>query len=86
MKIASYLINSSGQYHRNGNEYNYWAAFAEEVNSFFGVVVLGICFLFCSATTIGVLLKFCYINQRLKNPNYVYKWKQSRIIGAVLLC
>ncbi len=73
IRIASYLINPSGQYHRNGNEYNYWSAFAEEVNSFFGVVVLGICFLLCSIATIGVLLKFCYINQRLKNPNYVYR-------------
>lgn len=73
MRIASYLINPSEIYHSNGNEYNYWSAFAKEVNSCFGVVALGICFLFCSVATISVLIKFCHINHRLKNPDYVYK-------------
>lgn len=73
MRIASYLINPSGIYHNNGNEYNYWSAWAEEIDSFFGVVAIGICVLLCSVATISVLIKFCHINHQLKNPNYVYK-------------
>ncbi len=71
MIIASYLINPSGIYHSNGSEYNYWSAFAEAINSFFGT--FGICVLLCSVATISVLIKFCHINHRLKNPDYVYK-------------
>lgn len=73
MRIASYLINPSGIYHSNGNEYNYWSAWADEINSFFGVVAIGIYVLLCAVATISVLIKFCNINYQLKNPNYVYK-------------
>lgn len=73
MRIASYLINPSGIYHNKVNEYNYWFAWAEEIGSFFGVVAIGICVLLCSVATISVLIKFCHINNQLKNPNYVYK-------------
>lgn len=73
MRIASYLINPSRIYHNNGNEYNYWSAWAEETDSFFGVVAVGICVLLCSIATISVLIKFCQINHQFKNPNYVYK-------------
>ncbi|MBO5164445.1 MAG: hypothetical protein J6B75_08440 [Ruminococcus sp.] len=73
MRIASYLINPSGNYHSNGNEYNFWSSFAKKINDCFGVVTVGIFVLLCSIATISVLVKFCCINRKLKNPNYVYK-------------